>query len=274
MKDLLEIQEEKRDTGINGWWFYQNFPGVFMDRPIRPIKVQSLKEACVNQLEELILSGELKIGERLPSERDFAAGLNVSRPVLHEALVDLNAKGLVQIVPRRGVIVNDYRRSGSMAILSSLLAYHNGKLDSTFTHSLIEMRLMVETEAARLAALNRTVENLAEFHALLEQEAGTGDPQALTELDFSFHLLTAIASGNLVYPLIINSFKGVYTNLTGEFFHKYSDSPVLEMVKQFHVGLVETFERQDAEDAATTMFKMLKHGEANLLGTAVMNKLT
>ena len=76
-----------------------------MSATIEPLKVQSLKSACISRLEGLILSGELHIGERLPSEREFAARLEVSRPVLHEALVDLGLKGLVQILPRRGVFV-------------------------------------------------------------------------------------------------------------------------------------------------------------------------
>ena len=179
-----------------------------MQASIEPLKVQSLKAACVSRLEDLILSGELRIGERLPSERDFALRLGVSRPVLHEALVDLGAKGLVQIVPRRGVFVSDYRRSGSLALLSSLLAYQNGQLDPGFAQSLIDMRLIVETEAARLAGRHRTEDHLADFHALLadEDRVPCRDPQVLTRLDFSFHLLVAIASGNLVYPLIINSY--------------------------------------------------------------------
>ena len=74
-----------------------------------PLRVQSLKEACILRLESMILSGELKIGARLPSERDLAARLEISRPVLHEALVDLALKGLVRIVPRHGVFINDYR---------------------------------------------------------------------------------------------------------------------------------------------------------------------
>jgi DNA-binding FadR family transcriptional regulator len=241
-----------------------------MQNPFEPLKVQSLKEACVTRLEELILSGELRIGEHLPSERDFAARIGVSRPVLHEALVDLDAKGLVQIVARRGAFVNDYRRSGSLAMLSSLLAYHNGNLDPVFMQSLIEMRLTVETMTARLAALNCTPEQLAEFRLLLaeEEKAVCGDPQTLTELDFSFHLSVAIASGNLVYPLIINSFKGVYTHLTGEFFRKYCGTPVVGTVRQFHIQLVETFEKQDAESAVRIMTEMLKHGEIYLRSAA------
>jgi DNA-binding FadR family transcriptional regulator len=239
-----------------------------MRNQIQPIKIQSLKESCVNRLEELILSGELQIGEQLPSERDFAARIGVSRPVLHEALVDLDAKGLVRIVPRRGVFVNDYRHSGSMAILSSLLTYHNGRLDPAFIQSLIDMRLVVEIEAARLAAQNRTEEQLVEFRALLmdEQKAASGDPQSLIDLDFSFHLSVAIASGNLVSPLIINSFKGVYTSLTGEFFRKYYGTPVVATVHQFHLQIVDAIERKDVESAVNAMSEMLKHGEAYLKG--------
>jgi GntR family transcriptional regulator, transcriptional repressor for pyruvate dehydrogenase complex len=239
-----------------------------MQKILETIKVPSLKEACITRLEELILSGELKIGERLPTERDFAAKIGVSRPVLHEALVDLEAKGLVRIVPRRGIFVNDYRRSGSMAILSSLLAYHNGNLDPTFTQSLIDMRQVIETETARLAALNRSAEQLEEFHNLLdkEQQAACADPQALTDLDFSFHLSIAIASGNLVYPLIINSFKGVYTHLTGIFFHNYLGTSVVEAVWRFHSLLVAAFEKKDAQGAVRTMSEMLKHGETYLRG--------
>jgi GntR family transcriptional repressor for pyruvate dehydrogenase complex len=235
---------------------------------IEPLKVQSLKDACVSRLEQLILSGELKIGEKLPSERDFALRIGVSRPVLHAALVELDSKGLVQIIPRRGVFVNDFRRSGSLAILGSLLTYHDGNLDPALIRSLIAMRLLVETETARLAALNRTDQQLAEFRTILEDEArlACGAPQSLTGLDFSLHLSIAIASGNLVYPLIINSFKGVYTHLTGQFFSRYCGTPVAEAVRQFHLQIVAAIERRDADVAVATMTAMLNHGETYLLG--------
>lgn len=242
-----------------------------MQIAFEPLKVQSLKEACVSRLEQLILSGELKIGEQLPSERDFALRIGVSRPVLHAALVDLDAKGLVQIVPRRGVFVSDFRRSGSLAMLGSLLTYHDGNLDPALIHSLIDMRLLVETETARLAALNRTEEQLAGLRSLLDEEARTagdagGNPQILTSLDFSFHLSIAIASGNLVYPLIINSFQGVYTHLTGGFFSRYCGTPVAESVRQFHVQIVAAIEHREAGPAVSIMTTMLNHGASYLQG--------
>jgi GntR family transcriptional repressor for pyruvate dehydrogenase complex len=235
---------------------------------IEPLQVQSLKEACAARLEQMILSGELEIGERLPSERSFAARLNVSRPVLHQALVELEAKGLVRIIPRRGVFISDYRRDGSLAMLSSLLSYHNGELSPDLNQSMLEMRLLLETETARLAAQYRSEVQMGEFRELLAAEimAVDSDPQTLTDLDFSFHHSIAIASGNLVYPLIINSFKEVYTGLTGKFFRKYFGTEIITAVHDYHQQLVDAFKVQDADSAVQTMVDMLKHGEVYLKG--------
>lgn len=233
-----------------------------------PINIPSLKQACITRLEELILSGALSIGERLPSERDFATQLGVSRPILHEALVDLHTKGLVEIQPRKGVFVMDYRRSGSLAILESLLSFHNNSLDPAFMQSLIDMRLLVETECARMASLNRTEKQLDGLEQILEQEKVQPRNQlgTLIDLDFSFHLSIAIASGNLVYPLIINSFKGVYTNLTGKFFQGYFQSSIVDQVYMYHTHLVEAIRKKEAETAIKVMIDMLRHGESFLKG--------
>ncbi len=232
---------------------------------MEPLRVQSLKDACVQRLEGLILSGEWRIGMRLPAERDLATQLNISRPVLHEALVDLASKGLVTIEPRRGVFINDYRTSGSCTLLSSLLSYSGGQLDPEFIRSLMAMRMLMETESAALAAINRTDANLAEFDAILEQEKQGGLKNGtLVALDFSFHLLTSISSGNLVYPLIINSFKAVYTHITGQFFEHYTATPVVDAVFAYHRRLVEAIAARQSEEAAAAMQAMLQHGADHL----------
>lgn len=239
-----------------------------IDLPVQQIQVPSLKEACIEQLETLILSGELQIGERLPPERDLAAQLNISRPVLHDALVDLEAKGLLEIIPRRGTYVSDYRRNGSLALLSSLLNYHEGKFNTEMMGSMLEMRLLIENETACMAAANRTDQHLQEFHSILEQEKNTpcSDIQTLIDLDFAFHHLVAIASGNLVYPLILNSFRTVYTSITGAFFKKFCNTSVIRTVHQFHQAIYEAIQRKDVEGTHDLMIKMLQHGETYLKG--------
>lgn len=248
--------------GFTSFCFSPQAPHPHME----PISVQSLKAACVRRLEELILSGEWQIGMRLPAERDLAAQLSISRPVLHEALVDLAAKGLVTIQPRRGAFINDYRTHGSTALLSSLLAYHGGRLDPVFTRSMLEMRLLLETETAGQAALHRTQDHLSALTLLLEQESQP-EPgaDALTGLDFDFHLQVAIASGNLVYPLILNSFKSIYTHLTGQFFRHYATTPVVDEVIAYHRRLVDAINAQDEAVARSAMAEMLRHGAEHLL---------
>lgn len=231
-----------------------------------PLQVPSLKEACIGRLEGLILSGQLRIGERLPAERQLAEMLAVSRPVVHEALVDLAAKGLVEIVPRRGVFVSDFRTTGSCSLLTTLLAYHEGELDHQFFQSLADMRLLMETETARLAATQRRQDHLELLaaHLASESDGRLDNAEALAEADFAFHQLVALASGNLMYLLIINSFKPVYTNLTGKFFRRHSPGPVIEQVFDYHRQLVAAIERQDEEAAAAVMAEMLQHGERHL----------
>ncbi len=233
---------------------------------IEPLKVESLKQACIKKLEDLILSGELKIGEKLPSERSLADELHISRPVLHEALVELNARGLVAILPRRGVFINDYRTTGSCALLTSLLDYNDGKLDPAFIHSMLEMRILVETETARLAAERSTKEQLNTLAGIAARETSLKPPTAhqLTELDFEFHLNLAIASGNLIYPLILNSFKNVYTHLTGLFFQQHLADEVTSQVFDFHSRLIQALAAHDPAAAAKVMTEMLQHGEKNL----------
>ena len=234
-----------------------------LEQLIEPIKTDSLKDVFVLRFEELILSGKLKVGQKLPPERELALQMRVSRPVVHEGLVELASRGLVSIKPRFGTIVNDYRKEGSITLLSSLMQYQQGNLEPQLLESLLELRMLLEPQVARLAAENRTEEQIREFHEILEKEASGHHRhvQDITDLDFDFHLLIAMASGNAIFPLLINSFRQVYTNLTGRFF---KDSQVIQTVHRYHRDLVLAFEIRDGKKAAALMKALLRHGETHL----------
>ncbi len=233
---------------------------------LQPLTAESLKDVFVKRFEDLILSGKLPVGSRLPSERELALQLHVSRPVVHEGLVDLAARGLIEMRPRHGSFVSDYRKHGSLAMLNSLVSYHNGNLSPELLQSLLEMRALVETETAGLAAARRTDQQLEEFREILRKEAKVEphDVEALVELDFEFHHLLAIASGNLLYPMLLNSFKQVYTNFTRRFF---SGAGLVESALAFHGEMVIALENKDEESAANIMCRLLGHGEVGLKRT-------
>jgi DNA-binding FadR family transcriptional regulator len=234
-----------------------------MLRALRPIKTEALKDICVARFEELIISGRLSPGQKLPPERELALQLGVSRPVVHEALVDIAAKGLVSLKPRVGTIVNDYRKHGSLALLNSLLNYHDGMLEPKLLDGLLEMRILFEMENAKLAARNRTDSQASELKMIVKKEENEDNRNIdnLIELDFEFHLLLAMATDNLSYPLLLNSFKQVYTNLTGLFFRNPS---VIPTVLEFHKNLAGAVEKRDEKTARAIMLDLLSHGEKHL----------
>jgi fatty acid metabolism transcriptional regulator FadR len=234
-----------------------------MQELLKPIRTQSLKDVFIKRFEELILSGKFPVGQKLPSERELALQLGVSRPVVHEGLVDLAAKGLVTMIPRVGTLVNDYRKEGSLSILTSLVNYHQGNLEPGLLVSLLEMRLLFEVETARLAALHRDRDQLESFRTLLleEDRINQGDVGAICELDFDFHHLIALASGNHIYPLLLNSFRHCYANLAGQFF---SNPTVVSVVFDFHKKIVKAITDKNETSAARIMRRMLDHGAEHL----------
>ncbi len=234
-----------------------------MDIQIRPQKAQSLSDAFVKSMEKLIISGRLKTGERLPSERELAAGMNVSRPVVHEGLMKLAHLGLVTQKPRSGTQVNDYRKSGSVALLNSLLEYSSAEIEPTLLSSLLDMRELLEVEIARLAATLRSREQLFALRKqlLIERLNFRLPAEELAEADFKFHHLLAMASGNMVYPLLLNSFKSVIINLSELF---YSNRKVLKEVLGYHSQLFEAVKEKDVETASETMRILIRHGREYL----------
>ncbi|MCJ7773418.1 MAG: FadR family transcriptional regulator [Desulfobacterales bacterium] len=234
-----------------------------MQELLKPIKSESLKEIFIFRFENLILSGKLSIGQKLPSERELALQLGVSRPVVHEGLVDLASKGLITLTPRIGTVVNDYRTEGSLTMLSSLFNYHDGQLDPGILKSVLDMRMLFERETAKLAATHRTDDHLTRFEEILkiEEELDAHDTTAITETDFTFHHLIAMASGNMIYPLLLNSFKQFYMNMAGQFF---ADASLVSAVFKFHIDLVQAIKDKNNDGAIKIMEQTLKHGEEHL----------
>lgn len=146
----------------------------------------------VEQIIELINSGEFPPGSQLPPERELASRLNVSRAPVREALSALQILGLVETRPGQGTVV--------LAKTSPLLQHNATWLyDEESPFTILQARKAVEPEVARLAALNRTPEQLqriAEIRHVVDEDLR--DPRVFSQGDRRFHLAIAEASGNSV----------------------------------------------------------------------------
>jgi GntR family transcriptional regulator, transcriptional repressor for pyruvate dehydrogenase complex len=219
------------------------------------------KEACIARLEEWILSGELKVDQRLPPERDLAASWSISRPVLHEAIVDLQAKGLVRIVPRHGVYVKDFRTNGSIAMLASLISYSGNSFEPAFVQSLIDLRTMLECETSRMAAIHRTDAQAEALLSLADELNFTQSQARLVKIVFEFNHLVALASQNLIYPLITNSFKAVYNNFASKFLSRYGSEDTIEWIRSMYHRVALAIQDHDSDTASRLTRELIAASE-------------
>lgn len=159
-----------------------------------PISQQgSLSDRIAAQVERLMHDERLKPGDRLPSEREMAQLLNVSRPSLREAVRILQARGRLVVKHGQGVFVQPPR---SERELREAL----GDTELTL-NELYAMREVLEVPAAGWAAENITAEQLREVRVALDKlnkagEAAVVDYDELRQLDADFHLAIAVAAGN------------------------------------------------------------------------------
>jgi DNA-binding FadR family transcriptional regulator len=153
-------------------------------------KARSLADALFRRLHGQILSGEFAAGSRLPAQKYIAEREKVSRTVVREAVARLAANGLA--VPRQGagVFVSQTPHYRAFQIGPEALAGLEDVL------KLLELRLAVESEMARLAALRRTYEHVASLRLSLEAMDSSGNMDESVEADAAFHATIASATGN------------------------------------------------------------------------------
>lgn len=178
------------------------------------IVAPTMKELFVRKLEDMILSGTLPIGVRLPSERELAEKMKVSKTVVHSGIVELQRRGFLMVLPRKGIVVADYVENGNLETLTSIMKYNGGKLDRKNSASILETRLNLEVPAIRRAARCCGPEELRRLTAIVEsaEAAALADPpdmRGLAAEHYNFHHAVCVISGNTITPLIFNAFKSV-----------------------------------------------------------------
>lgn len=170
-----------------------------MNHPFSAIRQSKVSEDIVEQIKALIKDGQLKPGERLPSERQLAQILEVGRSSLREAINSLAMMGLVEVRQRKGIFIGTVSTPLITDPLRQLMAADK----NTFNH-LYDIRIDIEVASAMGAAENRSEEQLEVISAcLVSMRTANGDHSYSTEGDLQFHLAIAEATDNFLRVHII-----------------------------------------------------------------------
>ncbi|UTC44138.1 FadR/GntR family transcriptional regulator [Treponema sp. OMZ 857] len=197
----------------------------------RQTTAKSNKERFIEQMETLLLMHLILPGEQLPPERELAQQMGVSRPVIHEGLLELGARGLISIRPRHGWIVNNFTEEGALPLLSSLYRFSAPQSAARIDADLEEVRRMILTKSlmqyfssdvAKKETNSPLIEKLNKIYTE-EKKNNTGrlrpaDIRQLTELDFLFYRAIIEAGGNTVFLLLFNSARELYHQKLEQFF--------------------------------------------------------
>jgi GntR family transcriptional repressor for pyruvate dehydrogenase complex len=173
---------------------------------VTPIRGRRTFEVIIDQLEAALLAGQLYAGARLPTERELAAALDVSRPSVREAFRVLEALGLVDV--QRGPNGVSLRRESGDGFASIL------RLDLALGHyetdMVIELRCVLESWAFAEAARKRDPEIFARLADLVSQMADPDlDPQQFNELDVAFHATVVDGCGNELAAMVLRGLRAV-----------------------------------------------------------------
>ncbi len=169
-----------------------------------PIRNKRIYEQIVAQIEQQILAGSLKVGDRLPTERALAEQFQVSRTAVREAIKTLRGKGLLDVSPGRGTFVTDGISRATSESMGLLMKMTSSDTNENRFADLFEIRRILEPEMAALAAVRISDEQIEEMRNAVELMASSNDDMnTYIAGDNLFHQLIARATQNELLPSLL-----------------------------------------------------------------------
>lgn len=193
----------------------------------------SLKDQFIQELEYKIISGELSVGDKLPSERELAESMHVSRAVVNTGIAEMEQKGFLIVKPRVGTFVQDYRKNGTLEAFVSIMNYKGGNLTNEEIRSILQLRIVVTNLAVVLSCKHATDEELLRLNEIMRNIRAAKDNDSFIEELFRLNHELAFISRNNLLPLLFTSFKDLACNLWAKYIEKYGRALLEEHTRLF-----------------------------------------
>lgn len=231
--------------------------------PFEKVQSEKLALAVVRQIEQLILRGILRPGERLPSERELSERMGVSRPSLREAVGVLQERGLLSSKAGSGIFVSEEIGAHYPHALTRLFSTHE---EAVFDY--IAFRRDIEGIAAERAAQYGSETDLKVVDTLfrkMEASHSKRNPSEEASLDAEFHLAIIEASHNVV---LLHMMRGMFDLLAeGVFFNRqvmFKQRTTRDMLLDQHRAINDAIQARDPEAARKAVHAHLNYVEEAL----------
>ncbi|HOV39083.1 MAG TPA: FadR/GntR family transcriptional regulator [Spirochaetales bacterium] len=238
------------------------------DLPV--IKKKNASFIVAKEIEKLIINNVVNPGDQLPSERELANRFGVGRYTIREGLAVLQARGIIQVFPGKGIFVNQDVSNALVSMLNDFFLQEEKSLED-----LVETRCMIESSSALLAARRATDEDITvlEGHLQVLKDAGNSQEQ-LNDADENFHFSIAKATGNPSFEVIV---KGVIRTVKLEIRKNIFElSKMINLMEsgndelytkefyeqnyQYHVDIFQAIRSHNEQEAYFCMYRHLSEG--------------
>lgn len=230
---------------------------------LKPIKTRRIYEEIVEQIRELVTRGDLKPGDRLPSERDLVERLKVSRASIREALSALEMMGLLEVRSGEGTYVRKLRSESVVAPLAWMLTMEKGTV-----LELLEVRKILEVQAVGIAAENADESDLKELSEAIEDMRNDLKNLSLNgeQADLRFHYAITRATKNKILIRLMDTISDLMQHMLKTSRSKlYEGKYTPSLLFQEHIGIYEAVKRKDSKKARDLMLMHLKGVEEEIL---------
>ncbi len=213
-------------------------------------------EMIIDQIKNEIKNGELKPGEKLPPERELAKLLGVSRTSIRESIQALAFSGYLNVIHGKGAFVNDSALKYDE--ISNLIT----NISDFSLSSLMEVRIMMEAEFARIAALRGNDDDIKKIKDCYEKMKNAESISSFVIEDLGFHMAIAEASHNELMNCLMRIF--------GELLHKETNRIVelsvgiKDSIVSVSYDIVQAINNKQAEEAKELMVKHLSIVESSI----------
>lgn len=236
---------------------------TYIDIDLKPVKTQKASELICEMIKEEILSGKIKPGDRLPSERVLIEKLQRSRPTIREGLRLLEREGLIKIIPGSGAIVTHLSFDSLTTSMKNMIVVNN-----ISNYELAEFRKVNEAVYSQWAAKKRTEDELLLLKKTVDDSQNyINDYFKFFEYDLKFHDLIykashngiAVIVGRLIHDLLHKSLIDKYAGKSAQEMHTLCSE-----ILSYHRNIYIAIEKQNDKDAKKWMLAHLTRFQEEL----------
>jgi DNA-binding FadR family transcriptional regulator len=225
-------------------------PASILTMPLQTVENQRLYRQIADQISELIASGEFREGARLPSERDLAAQLGVSRPSVREAIIALEIAGKIEVRVGAGVVVAARRP----------IALANASFEGQGPFELLRARELIETGIVAEAAHRATPEDLVAIRATVDEMERCLDGQLSFDVaDREFHVRIARATHNTALVSVVQDAWDLGRGaIWKRMEHHFQTAELRSAMLHDHRAIFESLDARDPRRARARMQRHLR----------------